>query len=154
MTLDSLLHWGGVLDELDLAQRLHSWRGRGLADLADARRPCPNLPVMRAIDTPGFTEAPHAAARRAAGLPGSVNNNLSPARTPPDPADADQACLTMALICGQWPGSTLVVFRCSAPKYFQGRGSTLEIHFCYAHCFSSRLGVVRPIWLCGLKEAR
>ncbi|XP_043233812.1 uncharacterized protein LOC122387559 [Amphibalanus amphitrite] len=100
VALDSLLHWGGVLDELDLAQRLHSWRERGLPEVADARRPAADLHVVRAIDTDGFTESPHAAARRAAGVASSANNNLSPARPGTSAAAADDGCLPMAVICG------------------------------------------------------
>ena len=101
VTLDSLLHWGGVLDELDLAQRLHGWRDRGLPELADARRPSADQHVVRAIDTAGFTESPHAAARQAAGGgSGSANNNMSPAR-PGASAAADDGCLPMAIICGE-----------------------------------------------------
>ena len=86
VVLDSLLHWGGVLDELDLAQRLHGWRDRGLAELADARRPAADLHVVRAIDTAGFTETPHTAARRAAHS---------------SPSETDDGCLPLALICGK-----------------------------------------------------
>ena len=108
MVLDSLLHWGGVLDELDLAQRLHGWRDRGLPELADARRPSADLHVVRAIDTAGFTETPHAAARQAASGAGSASNNLSPTRpgqtAPAAATAADDGCLPLAIISGELTG--------------------------------------------------
>ena len=115
MVLDSLLHWGGVLDELDLAQRLHGWRDRGLPELADARRPSADLHVVRAIDTAGFTETPHAAARQAASAAGSASNNLSPTRpgqtAPAAATAADDGCLPLAVISGELTGRGRVVGR-------------------------------------------
>lgn len=33
LVLESVIHWGGVVDELDFAQRLKSWSQHGLQDL-------------------------------------------------------------------------------------------------------------------------
>ncbi|XP_037091318.1 uncharacterized protein LOC119111616 [Pollicipes pollicipes] len=125
VALDSLLHWGGVLDELDLAQRLHGWRHRGLPELADARRPAADLLAVRTIDTAGFTEAPHAAARRASG---SANNNLSPARIPrfhdlsEVAGNAQRVCLTTHAqpLCV----AASVTLAALVAQLLQGRGQT------------------------------
>ena len=35
LVLDSLTHWGGVVDELEFAERLKSWSQTGFMELGD-----------------------------------------------------------------------------------------------------------------------
>lgn len=35
LVLDSLTHWGGVVDELEFAERLKSWSQTGFKELGD-----------------------------------------------------------------------------------------------------------------------
>ena len=39
LILDSVLSWGGVVDELDFARRLHSWNQHGIPELGDSEGP-------------------------------------------------------------------------------------------------------------------
>lgn len=39
LIMDSILSWGGVVDELDFARRLVSWNKNGFPELGDAKGP-------------------------------------------------------------------------------------------------------------------
>ena len=36
LILDSIIHWAGVVDELDFAKRLHMWSNKGFKELGDS----------------------------------------------------------------------------------------------------------------------
>lgn len=88
VVMDSMLHWSGVLDELDLAGRLCDWWSHLLPD-PDTR----STLFARVITAEGFLERPHSTARREMALAlrdCSVSDHVL----------YYDSCLPSALICG------------------------------------------------------
>ncbi|XP_042231609.1 uncharacterized protein LOC121872686 isoform X2 [Homarus americanus] len=95
LTLDSLMRWGGVVDELELASQLDQWRVHGYADLD----PSPGYllsPFMKKVITvEGYSANPHAAAQA---IYKQTKDEISRGICTFNPSD--NSCLPSALVLG------------------------------------------------------
>ncbi|XP_078596342.1 uncharacterized protein LOC144873163 [Branchiostoma floridae x Branchiostoma japonicum] len=64
LLLESLLKWGGVVDELDFAQQLEMYCRLGFPELGDTEEPLVGNTIQRVLSDPRYLQDPHGAARR------------------------------------------------------------------------------------------
>ncbi|KAI8504075.1 hypothetical protein Bbelb_181430 [Branchiostoma belcheri] len=64
LLLESLLKWGGVVDELDFAQQLETYCREGFPELGDTEEPLVGNTIQRVLSDPRYLQDPHGAARR------------------------------------------------------------------------------------------
>ncbi|CAH1777245.1 unnamed protein product [Owenia fusiformis] len=62
LVLDSLLHWGGVIDELDFAKRLDEWYYHGFPELKDVEGFTLCNTIVKAVNDPSFLSTPYVVA--------------------------------------------------------------------------------------------
>ncbi|XP_022095994.1 uncharacterized protein LOC110982117 [Acanthaster planci] len=64
LVLDSLLHWAGVVDELDFAKRLYHWAQYGFPELGDKQGATGfSNTIAKVLTNPKYTNDPHGASQ-------------------------------------------------------------------------------------------
>lgn len=98
VVLDSLLNWGGVVDELDFAKRLLLWKQSGIAELGDTEGHLLSGTASLVLQDPDYESSPHSAAKRflsqCHNLENQEPNKLNATEY------ADNGALTRAVILG------------------------------------------------------
>lgn len=62
LLLDSIINWGGVVDELDFAKRLSCWNSRGFPELGDTAGITISSTIQQVVSEKDFTKSPHSVA--------------------------------------------------------------------------------------------
>lgn len=95
LTLESLMRWGGVVDELELASQLDQWRIHGYADLDPSPGHLLSPFMEKVITMEGYSANPHAAAQA---VYRQVKEEMSRGIHTVNPSD--NSCLPSALLLG------------------------------------------------------
>ncbi|XP_045600489.2 uncharacterized protein [Procambarus clarkii] len=95
LTLDSMMRWGGVVDELELASQLDQWRIHGYADLDPSPGHLLSSFMEKVITTEGYSANPHAVAQ---GVYKQAKEEMSRGVFTGNPSD--NSCLPSALVLG------------------------------------------------------
>lgn len=101
LVLDSLLRWAGVVDELDFAKRLVSWKRSGVPELGDAEGFLLSDLTKLVLQEEGYMNAPHQVALQVfqRSQP-ACNNGLGKPHEAGTPALVDNGSLTRAIALG------------------------------------------------------
>ncbi|CAN7983383.1 unnamed protein product [Ixodes pacificus] len=102
LVLDSLLRWAGVVDELDFAKRLLSWKRSGFPELGDLEGFLLSDLTKLVLQEDGYTSAPHQVALQVfqRSQPGTCNNALAKGGETGASALVDNGSLTRAIVLG------------------------------------------------------
>lgn len=63
LVMDSVLHWAGMVDELDFAERLLYWKNHGYSDLDESEEYMLSETINEILKTKGYQEDPHTASQ-------------------------------------------------------------------------------------------
>lgn len=102
LVLDSLLRWAGVVDELDFAKRLLSWKRSGFPELGDHEGFLLSDLTKLVLQEDGYTSAPHQVALQVfqRSQPVACNNGLAKPGETSAPVLVDNGSLTRAIVLG------------------------------------------------------
>ncbi|XP_014665215.1 PREDICTED: uncharacterized protein LOC106807409 [Priapulus caudatus] len=59
LVLDSIIHWAGVVDELDFAMRLHNWTKHGFPELEDTEGVVVSNTLAKVLRDENYLQKPH-----------------------------------------------------------------------------------------------
>lgn len=101
LVLDSLLRWAGVVDELDFAKRLVSWKRSGVPELGDTEGFLLSDLTKLVLQEEGYVNSPHQVALQVfqRSQPAS-NNGIGKPHDSGDPVLVDNGSLTRAIALG------------------------------------------------------
>lgn len=101
LVLDSLLRWAGVVDELDFAKRLVSWKRSGVPELGDTEGFLLSDLTKLVLQEEGYVNSPHQVALQVfqRSQPAS-NNGVGKPHDSADPVLVDNGSLTRAIALG------------------------------------------------------
>lgn len=101
LVLDSLLRWAGVVDELDFAKRLVSWKRSGVPELGDTEGFLLSDLTKLVLQEEGYVNSPHQVALQVfqRSQPAS-NNGIGKPHDSSDPVLVDNGSLTRAIALG------------------------------------------------------
>lgn len=102
LVLDSLLRWAGVVDELDFAKRLVSWKRSGVPELGDAEGFLLSDLTKLVLQEEGYMSAPHQVALQVfqRSQPACNNGLGKPHEAGGTPVLVDNGSLTRAIALG------------------------------------------------------
>lgn len=95
LTLESLMRWGGVVDELELASQLDQWMVHGYVDLDPSPGHLLSPYMIKVLNMDGYSANPHAAANT---VYKEVKEEMARGIVTTNPCD--NSCLPPALVLG------------------------------------------------------